>query len=263
VKSPIDETRKGSKMGGLQGRVALVTGGASGIGRATALAFAREGAKVTVADVNAAGSDETLRLIRERGGEALFVRTDVTQAAEVEALIGEVVRQYGRLDCAFNNAGTVGKPSSTAECTEQDWDWAIDVNLKGVFLCMKYEIPIMLKQGHGAIVNAASIAGLIGVKNNAAYVASKHGVVGLTKASALECAPAGIRVNAVCPGFVRTPILELDGKPESESRYARLQPMGRLAQPEEVAEAVVWLCSDAASYVAGHTMSVDGGMAAR
>jgi len=263
MRGPTDQTRKGHETGGLQGRVALVTGGASGIGRATALAFAREGAKVAIADVNAPGSDETLHLIRERGGEAVFVRTDVTQAVEVKAMIDEVVKAYGRLDCAFNNAGTVGKPSSTAQCTEEDWDWAIDVNLKGVFLCLKYEIIYMLRQGHGAVVNAASVAGLIGVKNNVAYVASKHGVVGLTKASALECAQAGIRVNAVCPGFVRTPILGLDGTPEGESRYARLQPIGRLAQPEEVAEAVVWLCSDAASFVTGHTMSVDGGLVAQ
>ena len=241
----------------------MVTGGASGIGRATALAFAREGAKVAIADVNVAGSHETLHLIRDSGGEAVFVRTDVTRAVEVEALMDEVVRTYGRLDCAFNNAGTVGKPSSTAQCTEEDWDWVIGVNLKGVFLCLKYEIAHMLQQGHGAIVNAASVAGLVGVKNNVAYVASKHGVVGLTKASALECAQAGIRINAVCPGFIRTPILNLDGAPEGESRYVSIEPMGRLGRPEEVAEAVVWLCSDAASFVTGHTMSVDGGMAAR
>ncbi len=250
-------------MAKLEGRVALVTGGGSGIGRATALAFAREGAKVAIADVNVAGSEETVHLIRERGGEALFVRTDVTEAVEVEALINDVGKTYGRLDCAFNNAGTVGKPSSTAQCTEEDWDWVISVNLKGVFLCLKYEIAYMLRQGHGAIVNAASVAGLVGVKNNVAYVASKHGVVGLTKASALECAQAGIRVNAVCPGFIRTPILNLDGAPEGESRYVSIEPMGRLGRPEEVAEAVVWLCSDAASFVTGHTMSVDGGMAAR
>jgi NAD(P)-dependent dehydrogenase (short-subunit alcohol dehydrogenase family) len=250
-------------MAKLEGRVALVTGGGSGIGRATALAFAREGAKVAIADVNVAGSEETVHLIRERGGEALFVRTDVTEAVEVEALINDVGKTYGRLDCAFNNAGTVGKPSSTAQCTEEDWDWVISVNLKGVFLCLKFEIAYMLQQGHGAIVNAASVAGLVGVKNNVAYVASKHGVVGLTKASALECAQAGIRVNAVCPGFIRTPILNLDGAPEGESRYVSIEPMGRLGRPEEVAEAVVWLCSDAASFVTGHTMSVDGGMAAR
>jgi len=250
-------------MAKLEGKVALVTGGGSGIGRATALAFAREGAKVAIADVNVAGSEETVHLIRERGGEALFVRTDVTEAVEVEALINDVGKTYGRLDCAFNNAGTVGKPSSTAQCTEEDWDWVISVNLKGVFLCLKYEIAHMLQQGHGAIVNAASVAGLVGVKNNVAYVASKHGVVGLTKASALECAQAGIRINAVCPGFIRTPILNLDGAPEGESRYVSIEPMGRLGRPEEVAEAVVWLCSDAASFVTGHTMSVDGGMAAR
>jgi NAD(P)-dependent dehydrogenase (short-subunit alcohol dehydrogenase family) len=218
---------------------------------------------VAIADVDVAGSHETVRMIKERGGEALFVRTDVTRAAEVEALINEVVKACGRLDCAFNNAGTVGKPSSASQCTEEDWDFVISVDLKGVFLCLKYEILHMVRQGRGAIVNAASVAGLIGVKNNVAYVAAKHGVVGLTKAAALECAQAGVRVNAVCPGFVRTPILGLDGTPESESRYARLQPMARLAEPDEVAEAVVWLCSDAASYVTGHAMSIDGGLAAR
>jgi NAD(P)-dependent dehydrogenase (short-subunit alcohol dehydrogenase family) len=254
---------KGVKMKQFEGKVALVTGGASGIGRATALAFAREGAKVVVADIEIEGGQETLHLIRERGGEGIFVRADVTQAVEVEALIGEVAKTCGGLDCAFNNAGTVGKPTSTTECTEENWDWTIDVNLKGVFLCLKYEIPFMLKQGHGAIVNTASIAGLAGIRNNAAYVAAKHGVVGLTKAAALEYSQSGVRVNAVCPGFVRTPILELDGTPEGELRYARLQPLGRLGQPEEVAEAVVWLCSDAASFMTGHAMSVDGGMSAR
>lgn len=250
-------------MGRLQERVALVTGGASGIGRASALAFAREGAVVAIADVDAVGGNETRRMIEEDGGEALFLRADVTRAAEVEALVNGIVKACGRLDCAFNNAGTVGKPSSTARCTEEDWDFVVSVNLKGVFLCLKYEILHMLQQGRGAVVNAASVAGLIGVRNNAAYVAAKHGVVGLTRAAALECAQAGVRVNAVCPGFVRTPILGLDGTPESESRYARLQPMARLAEPGEVAEAVVWLCSDAASYVTGHAMSIDGGLAAR
>ena len=250
-------------MDGLKGKVALVTGGASGIGRATALAFAREGAAVVVADVDVTGGRETLRLIGERGGEAAFVRADVTREPEVEAMVAEALTMRGRLDCAFNNAGTVGNPSSTAECREEDWDRVISVNLKGVYLCLRYELRHMLQEGRGAIVNTASVAGLIGVRNNVAYVASKHGVVGLTKAAALECAPAGIRVNAVCPGFVRTPILGLDGTPEAESRYARLQPMGRLASPEEVAEAVVWLCSDAASYVTGHMMSVDGGLTAR
>lgn len=250
-------------MDGLKRKVALVTGGASGIGRATALAFAREGAAVVVADVDVTGGRETLRLIGERGGEAAFVRADVTREPEVEAMVAEALTMRGRLDCAFNNAGTVGNPSSTAECREEDWDRVISVNLKGVYLCLRYELRHMLQEGRGAIVNTASVAGLIGVRNNVAYVASKHGVVGLTKAAALECAPAGIRVNAVCPGFVRTPILGLDGTPEAESRYARLQPMGRLASPEEVAEAVVWLCSDAASYVTGHMMSVDGGLTAR
>jgi NAD(P)-dependent dehydrogenase (short-subunit alcohol dehydrogenase family) len=246
-----------------EGRVALVTGGASGIGRATALAFAREGAKVAIADINVAGSHETLSLIRELGGETVFVRTDIAQADQVEKMVNEVVKTYGRLDCAFNNAGIVGKPSSAVECTEENWDLVISVNLKGVCLCLKYEIPHMLKQGHGAIVNMSSVVGLIGIKKNVAYVASKHAVVGLTKALALECAQTGIRINTVCPGFVRTPILSLDRIPESESGYVSMEPMGRLGRPEEVAEAVVWLCSDAASFVTGHSMSVDGGLVAR
>jgi NAD(P)-dependent dehydrogenase (short-subunit alcohol dehydrogenase family) len=247
----------------MKGKVVLATGSASGIGRATALAFAEQGARVGMADLDVDGGHETLRMIRQKGGDAVFVPTDVTRAAEVEAMVNEVVRTFGGLDYAFNNAGIVGTPSSTVECTEENWDHVIAVDLKGVFLCMKYEIPFMLKQGHGAIVNTASVAGLIGIKKNIAYVASKHGVVGLTRAAALDYAQAGIRINAVCPGFVRTPLLKLDTMPDFEGHYTSAQPMGRLGRPEEIAAAVVWLCSDSASFVTGHLLSVDGGLVAR
>jgi NAD(P)-dependent dehydrogenase (short-subunit alcohol dehydrogenase family) len=178
-------------------------------------------------------------------------------------MVDEVGRVFGGLDYAFNNAGIVGTPSSTVECTEDNWDRVIAVDLKGVFLCMKYEIPWMLKRGGGAMVNMSSIAGLVGLRKNIAYVAGKHGVVGLTRAAALEYAQAGIRINAVCPGFVRTPILKLDAMPGMERRYLSAEPVGRLGRPEEIAHAVVWLCSDAASFVTGHALSVDGGLVAR
>ncbi|GIX49235.1 MAG: short chain dehydrogenase [Candidatus Tectimicrobiota bacterium] len=252
--------------GCLAGKVVLVTGAASGIGRATALACAREGARVVVADTAAAGGEETVARIRQAGGEARFVRADVTRAAEVEALVAEAVAAYGRLDCAHNNAGIEGPLAPTAEYPEEAWDRVLAVNLKGVWLCMKYEIAQMLRQGGGAIVNTASLAGLVGARRLAAYVASKHGVVGLTRAAALEYAKAGIRVNAVCPGIIRTAMVQrmfLERNPQAEERLAASEPMGRLGTPEEVAEAVVWLCSDAASFVTGHALSVDGGLAAQ
>lgn len=246
------------------GKVALVTGGSSGIGRATALLFAREGAKVVVADVEMEGGQETVRLIKEGDGEALFAKADVSQAAEVEALIQQTVAAYGRLDCAHNNAGIEGRFALTAEYPEASWDRVISINLKGVWLCMKYEIPQMLKQGGGAIVNTASGAGLVGIAGGGGYVASKHGVVGLTKTAALECAKAGIRVNAVCPGFIQTPMVERITS-RLGPRYTLLdaQPIGRLGRPEEIAAAVVWLCSDAASFVTGHAMAIDGGYVAQ
>jgi len=244
----------------LVGKVALVTGGASGIGRAIALAFARRQAKVAVADVQVNGGHETMQMLSDVGGEGMFVRADVSKATDVEALIQEVVKEYGRLDYAANNAGIGGAIMRTAECTESTWDSVIDVNLKGVWLCMKQEIQQMLKQGSGSIVNMAAAGGLAGFERLPAYVASKHGVVGLTKTAVLEYATAGIRVNAVCPGIIRTP--NLQRMPESESKMIPLEPMGRLGYPEEIAEAVVWLCSDAASYVTGHPLVVDGGMLA-
>jgi NAD(P)-dependent dehydrogenase (short-subunit alcohol dehydrogenase family) len=252
--------------GSLEGKVALVTGGGSGIGRASALAFAREGARVVVADVVVAGGTETVTSIKSTGGNATFIQADVAKAGEVEALIAATVATYGRLDCAHNNAGIEGVAAPTAEYPETDWDRVIAINLKGVWLCMKYEIPQMQRQGGGAIVNTASIAGLVGAYRMPAYVASKHGVAGLTKAAALEYAKAGIRVNAVCPGVIRTPMVErffLHHHPQAEARLTAFEPIGRLGTPAEVAEAVVWLCSEAASFVTGHTMAVDGGIMAQ
>jgi NAD(P)-dependent dehydrogenase (short-subunit alcohol dehydrogenase family) len=248
----------------LDGKVALVTGGASGIGRATALTFAREGAKLVIADTNEEGGHQTVHMITEQGGEAIFVRTDVSQAVEVQALISQAVATYGRLDCAHNNAGISGGGRAlTAEYAEDTWHQVIAVNLTGVWLCMKYEIPQMLHQGGGAIVNTASAAGLVGSRGISAYVASKHGVVGLTKTAALEYAPQGIRVNCVCPGVIQTPMTERALRDPVMQAQITARPIGRVGAPEEVAEAVVWLCSDAASFVTGHAMSIDGGLVAQ
>ncbi len=245
----------------LEGKVALVTGGGSGIGRASALAFAREGAKVVVADVQVKGGEETVRVIKDTGHEAIFVKADVSKASDVENLISTTVRTYSRLDCAHNNAGIEGTSASTIDCTEENWDRVIDINLKGVWLCMKYEIPAMLKQG-GAIVNTSSVAGFVGFRDMPAYCASKGGIIALTRATALEYAARGIRINAVCPGVIRTAMVErvTGGKPEAEAPFIGLEPVGRMGTPEEVAEAVVWLCSNAASFVTGHPMVVDGGL---
>jgi NAD(P)-dependent dehydrogenase (short-subunit alcohol dehydrogenase family) len=247
------------------GKVALVTGASSGIGRATALAFAREGAKVVVADVTVEGGEETVAQVKKAGGEAIFVKTDVSKTVEVEALVAKAVATYGRLDCAHNNAGIAGNAKTIVDDTEDNWDRILAINLKGVWLCMKYEIAHMLKQGGGAIVNTASGAGLIGVRRGGAYVASKHGVVGLTKTAALEYAKAGIRVNCVCPGPIDTPMLQgIGGRNQMViERMVAAQPGGRLGQPAEIAEAAVWLCSDAASFITGLPMPVDGGYTAQ
>ena len=251
--------------GRVAGKVALVTGGGSGIGRATAQIFAREGAKVVVADVVVEGGEETVRLIKAAGGEAIFVKTDVSQPADVEAMVKKAADAYGRLDCAFNNAGIEGVVQPTVEYGEAHWDRVLAINLKGVWLCMKYEIPQMLKHGSGAIVNTASVAGLVGLPGFSAYVAAKHGVNGLTKTAALEYAKAGIRVNAVCPGAIRTPMFErgVRDNPGMEEQVLTMEPIGRMAAPTEVGEAVVWLCSDAASFVTGLPMAVDGGRVAQ
>jgi len=253
--------------GRLEGKIALVTGGASGIGRATALTFVREGAKLVIADMNADGGQQTVHMIQENGGEAIFVRVDVSHATEVEAMISTTVETYGRLDCAHNNAGIGSRPRAPLhECTEETWDRVLAINLKGVWLCLKYEIVQMLKQGSGTIVNTASIMGLVGSwSGTAAYNASKHGVVGLTKTAALEYATSGIRVNAVCPGYIHTPLIEeaLTSNLALEAQIVARHPVGRMGKPEEIAEAVVWLCSDAAAFVTGHTMTVDGGYVAQ
>jgi NAD(P)-dependent dehydrogenase (short-subunit alcohol dehydrogenase family) len=243
------------------GKVALVTGAGSGIGRATALRFASCGAKVVVSDVNAGGGEETAALIRAGGGQALFVPCDVSNTQQVQALIHATVEAYGRLDAAHNNAGIEGVRAPMADFPEEEFDRVLAVDLKGVWLCMKFEIQQMLKQGGGAIVNTSSIAGLVGNRGNAAYGAAKHGVVGLTRTGALDYAAAGIRINAVCPGAIRTPmsgrLMERD--PSREAWYMTMTPIGRFASPEEVAEAVVWLCSDAASFITGVALPVDGG----
>jgi len=245
----------------LEGKVALVTGGGSGIGRSTAIAFSREGAKVVVADIQAEGGNGTVRIIKKSGGNAVFVKTDVSKAKEVEALVKKAVEAYGKIDCAFNNAGIEGTQGPTGECAEENWDRTISINLKGIWLCMKYELSQMLKQGKGVIVNTASIAGLVGFTNLPAYCASKGGVIQLTKTAALEYAKSNIRINAVCPGVIKTPMIDrfTKGSKEAEAAFAAGEPVGRLGTPEEIAEAVVWLCSDKASFVTGHPMVVDGG----
>lgn len=245
-----------------KGKVALVTGASYGIGRASALAFAKRGAKVAIVDWKE--DTTTGDLIKKMGGESIFIKCDVSQAADVKSMIDKVVDTFGKIDFAHNNAGIEGTQAITGDCTEENWDKVLAVNLKGVWLCMKYEIPVMLNHGKGAIVNTASVAGLIGYQALPAYVASKHGVVGLSKTTALEYASQNIRINAVCPGAIKTAMMDrLTGKdPEVEKQFISMEPIGRMGTAEEIAEAVVWLCSDAASFVTGHAMAIDGGMVA-
>ena len=251
----------------MQNRVALVTGAAGGIGRATALAFAQAGAHVVVADINQVGAEETAHLITQAGAQAVAVACDVTHSTAVEALVQQTLNTFGRLDYAHNNAGiayrSLAEMTPLAEHSEELFDRIVSVNLKGVWLCMKYELPHMVAQGGGAIVNTASVLGLIGSKGVAAYVASKHGVAGLTKTAALEYARYNIRVNAVCPGVIRTEMTtEVLADPHMAKGWLSSQAIRRPGEPEEIANAVLWLCSDAASFVTGHMMAVDGGQGA-
>jgi NAD(P)-dependent dehydrogenase (short-subunit alcohol dehydrogenase family) len=249
----------------LEGRVALVTGGGSGIGRASAMAFAREGARVVVSDVDLGGGEETVRLIEERGGESTFVPADVSDGEHVALLVATTLDRFGRLDCAHNNGGIEGPLATVVDLAEDDWDRVIDINLKGIWSCLKHEIPAMLTGGGGAIVNTASVSGMKGFPPLLpAYVASKFGVVGLTAVTARYYAQQGIRVNAVCPGAIDTPMLDRIGESAQRLGVAMIaeNPSGRLGTPDEVAAAVIWLCSDAASFVTGQTLAIDGGFLA-
>jgi NAD(P)-dependent dehydrogenase (short-subunit alcohol dehydrogenase family) len=249
--------------GSLEGKIALVTGGGSGIGRATALAFAREGARVAVVDYVPEGGNQTLNMIKEIG-DGRFFKADVSKPDEIQRAVADTVEAFGRLDCAFNNAGIEGSGVRADPWDQDNWHRVIAINLTGVFLSMQYEVERMLKQGGGAIVNTSSILGLVGIGGAFAYTAAKHGVAGLTKSAALLYAQSGIRVNAVCPGYIRTPMVERSVGTEFENHITKyLQPIGRLGRPEEIAEAVVWLCSPAASLVTGLAMPVDGGCVAQ
>ena len=250
----------------LAGKVALVTGGGSGIGRATAQALVRSGCKVVVSDANGPGGLETVKSIRDSGGEAVFIPANVTLSEQVRALVERTVARFGSLDIAVNNAGiNIASRLPTHLVPDDDWDRIIDVNLRGVWLCMKHEIPVMLAQGGGSIVNLASIYGIVGAPNTAAYTASKHGVAGLTRVAALDYAQQGIRVNAVGPGYTDTSMVRrvVDANPGLESWMVDKTPVGRMGNPEEIAEAIVWLSSDEASFVTGAVVPIDGGMVAR
>jgi NAD(P)-dependent dehydrogenase (short-subunit alcohol dehydrogenase family) len=247
--------------GSLAGKVVFVTGAASGIGRVSALAFATRGAHIVVADIDRHRNQDTARLIEDLGGQALAVHCDVTRGADVQAALNHTVEAYGHLDYAFNNAGAEQHPQPTAEIPEEEWDRIITINLRGVFLCLKYEIPLMLQHGGGAIVNTSSGAGIKVFGRGAAYAAAKHGVVGLTKDAALDYAASNIRINAICPGIIDTEMMDrfTDGTTEGRDRVIAQEPIGRMGKPDEIAAAVVWLCSDAASFVTGHALVADGG----
>lgn len=249
----------------LDGKVAIVTGAASGIGRATARALADAGAHVVLADVAGSRGDPVAREIRDAGGDAIFVPTDVSVDAQVHELVQRTIAEHGALDLAFNNAGIEGAQAPTAECTIENWDRTLAVDLTGVFLCMRHQIPHMLEHGGGSIVNCSSVAGLVGFEGIPAYVASKHGIVGLTRAAALEYATRNIRVNAVCPGVIDTPMVHraTHDDPAQEAQFVAMEPVHRMGRPEEVASVVTWLCSDESSFVTGQAIAVDGGFVAR
>jgi len=247
-----------------EAKVVIITGAASGIGRATARLFAREGAKVVVADINVEGGEETVKMIRDAGGDAVFTKTDVTVEDEVKAMVLKTVETYGGIDYAFNNAGIEGVPAPLHLSKTEDWNHAIATNMTSIYYCLKHEITYMVEHGGGAIVNTASIAGLGGTPMLVSYSASKHGVVSLTKSVALEYVSQGIRVNAVLPGAVNTPMLERCAKNDLTGEVIKnMSPSGRIGEPEDIAEAVLWLCSDKASYVTGHCMIIDGGSRAK
>lgn len=251
-------------MASLSGKVAIVTGGSSGIGKATAIAFAREGAKVVVASRREKEGQETVKQVQSAGSEGFFIKTDVSKETDVSAMVEKTIATYGHLDYAFNNAGIEQIPTPLVEQTEETFDQVMDINVKGVWLCMKHQIPQMLVSGGGAIVNMSSIAGIIGAPGLPIYVASKHAVLGLTKSVALEYAKEGIRINAVCPGMIETDLLDRAfANQEVKERLIAMHPIGRVGKPEEIAEAVVWLCSDKASFVTGQSLPLDGGYVAQ
>lgn len=254
-----------SKTDEFEGRVAFVTGAASGIGRAASRLFAARGARVVLADLEREAGEAVAEEIRSTGAEAVFVETDVADDAAVARAVATATERFGRLDCAYNNAGLSGPPNFVADMPEDQWRRTIDVMLTGVFLCMKHEIPAILESGGGAIVNCASGAGLIGFPGQSAYVASKHGVIGLTRAAALEYGSRGIQINSICPGTARTGMVEdvVRETPELQQELERLHPIGRIAEPEEIAEAALWLCTERASFVLGTALSVDGGYVAQ